>query len=62
MGTGGRRGALRVGTGREVLDRRRALVEVSMTGAVAPVEEMDPVEAERPLTCGSRSLSSVTGF
>ena len=51
LGTGGRRGALRAGTGRDISGRRRALVDVSIAGGrEGPVEEMEPVEAERPRT------------
>lgn len=49
LGTGGRRGALRAGTGRDMPGRRRALVDVSIAGG-GPVEEIEPVEAERPRT------------
>ena len=52
LGTGGRRGALRAGTGWDIPGRRRALVDVSIAGGgrVGPVEDMEPVEAERPRT------------
>ena len=59
---------MRAGTGRwETADRSRVLAEASMTlsravggGAEGPMEEMEPVEAERPRTWGRRSSS--TGF
>ena len=43
---------------------RRALVEASREGGGrgGPVEEMEPVEADRPRTCGETSPSSATGF
>jgi hypothetical protein len=51
LGTGGSSGTLWAGGGgRAVPGRRRALVEESMLGGgrEGPVDDMEPVEAERP--------------